>query len=241
MKTIFFSIVVLFTLQATGQSLPDLPMKEDMIFYSFTRNTKEAKNCLWTYYISKSNTFYDNLQKFKDSLFFARFQKTKNQKYGFKFEQSGGNSRHSLAGQPESAEKDCLKQAGSIFKVTYPDQRPGIAIAFMDSRIANNIKQMANVKQEISNGFEFELDIFFKNKKDFTITFRGFKYISFYEQKGVRLHEEIPLEDIYNQLKNSPKITKEQAAFFNDVDFFVKSIERLVLKGLNYAVKTDDL
>jgi hypothetical protein len=231
MKKIFvLSLFCFITSIVISQSLSDLPLNEDMIFFEFSRTTpKDSKKCLWNYVID--NPFHSSVEQYCDSLEIAKYTKLlKGKKGELRIDVSGIRiDRHSHT---------CGDTAMYNLRVNFPKHKD---VKTNGQLLIREIKQLAGVKEEISNGFSCQMYVYFSDKKSTKIVFKGFQYLSFYMQEGKFFHETIPLEEIYFSLQEKETVNDQQVEFFENIEMIVNSAERLFTKDLNYAVKTSDL
>jgi hypothetical protein len=232
-KTFTLSLFCFITSIVISQSLPDLPLNDDMIFFEFSRTTpKDSKKCLWNYVIA--NPFHRSVKQYCDSLEIAKYTKLLKGKKGVLRISVSDKTNPLINGHSNN----CGDTAIYNLRVNFPGHKD---VKTNGQLLIREIKQLAGVKEEGANGFSCQMYVYFSDKKSTKIVFKGFQYLSIYMQEGKGSNENIPLEEIYFSLQEKETVNNQQVEFFQNIEIIVKSIERLFTKDLNYAVKTSDL
>jgi hypothetical protein len=86
-----------------------------------------------------------------------------------------------------------------------------------------------------------QVSMIFISKDKYKLVFKDLNYKITYMQ-GNKLTTEIhSIHELYNELKTSDKITKSDINFFEDLNFFIKSADEIILKALTETYKADEL
>ena len=218
MSNIVISIIIAYNF-SFAQELPEIPMKNGMAYYSFEHKLDNTKKCIVDY--SGEETFMKKIVDYSIEFTLKRTGKLIN------------NNRLNILPPGRTAIKNkCIDTLTSpigfiLTKSGELQWRPGI-VELLRKRITET---------EITS----QVSMIFISKDKYKLVFKDLNYKITYMQ-GNKLTTEIhSIHELYNELKTSDKITKSDINFFEDLNFFIKSADEIILKALTETYKADEL
>lgn len=226
MKTIVLIVALIFQLNILhAQNLPEMPMKNGMIYYSFDHKLENPKKCI-TYYVS---TYDMNSANISSKVLNLSNQLTAKE---------SGVKRLSfmmfppLIAVPLNTAPECIDtiikplaliitQSGDIM------WRPAVIELFR--------------KKVIGTQITADMVTIFNSKDSYTLIVKNLTY-KIQWSKGLKNGYDIyNISEKYEELKNSGKITKKDIKFFEKLNFFIKSADEMLLKAITETYKGSDL
>ena len=202
-----------------SQELPEIPMKNGMAYYSYEHKLDNTKKCIVDY--SGERTFMKKIVDYSIEFTLKRTGKLIN------------NNRLNIVPPGRTAIKNrCLDTLTSpigfiLTKSGELQWRPAIVEA-LRKRITET---------EITS----QVSMIFISKNTYILVFKDLNCKITYMQ-GNKLTTEIhSIHELYNEIKMSGKITKADINFFEDLNFFIKSSDEIILKALTETYKADEL
>jgi hypothetical protein len=215
-KNIFALIILVFSQFIFGQELPVIPIKNGMAYYSFEHKLDNTKHCL-SKYISG----------------YAIHQKTSDYAYQFTLKNSGIYKQLNL----------------NIFVLSVRTHKCNDTInltsGFILSKSGEILWRPAIIellrKKTMGSEINAQIEIIFLSKNEYKIVFKGLQYKINWMQRmkpGVDIYN---IGELYEQTKTSGKITKSDIKFFENLNFYMKSADEIILKALTETYKADEL
>jgi hypothetical protein len=239
--TLLFCANLLLGLFTFSQNLPEIPLKEDMIYYSIEQKlSKGSKKCLINYIKSNNNfNFGGSVKMFVDSMNTVRFPyANKNKKkYGL-FEISGVSFNETSKRSAKSC-GDTLEL--KIHHVSFPKKKVFLPDSYFFNTIRNIKKRLNPQNSENLASFSFMMYIYFVDKENYSIAFKGFEYTVGRYENGQPIRTTEPMETLYKEYSSKKELTGDEIQYFTDVDFIVHSFARMFVSNLNYSIKASDL
>lgn len=225
MKNTFFSII-LFSISSllTAQELPELPMKNGMAYYTFDHKLSNTKGCLVKYVA--------NQKYFTES--FACSKKLQDLVLQLNLKQGGiyKNTKLTILGMPFTVRKECLdtlktSQGFQLMKTGDNMWAPAIIEFFR--------------KHIMQNTVYADIEIIFLSKNEYRLIFKGLTFNYYWHQAGKTGVEILDIGELYQKTKDSGKINKKDIKFFEDLNFYIKSTDEIILKALTETYKSAEL
>ena len=220
MKNTFFSII-LFSISSllTAQELPELPMKNGMAYYTFEHKL-DNKECLAKYF-NNPNPLKTKVNNYCSQL---NYQKKEIYKKTPTFEVD--------IPWIHSSRTKCLdtlkKQQGfSLSSKGYIQWFTGII-------------ELAR-KKILRSDIDAQIDIIFISETEYKLVFKDLTYHIYWAQgtkNGIDIHN---IGELYQKTKDSGKINKKDVKFFEDLNFYIKSADEIILKSLTETYKAAEL
>jgi hypothetical protein len=221
MKQLIFTILfanVLLTFFA--QELPDVPLKNGLAYYKFDHKLENTNNkCISSYFLN--STLQQKIGQYGQQL-------TMNKTNGYNHNQiiikvyakkNNINCNDTLVVQNNGF--NLFKSGGEI------DWRPAM-IELMRKKILNY-----DIKASIA--------IVFTSKNEYTVYIKNVN-CNIYWSQGLKTGMDIyDIGELYTQTKESGKITKKDIKFFEELNYFIKATDEIILKSLTETINLDQL
>ena len=223
MKKHFFALLLLVCYNLlSAQELPEIPLKNGMAYYSFEHKLDNKTNCLSTYFDRKNTKSLSTLTKISDytRIFNSKISKDK---IGFSLAVGGG----------AKMEVKCSDTITSIKGLYFGTAGSNVfwkplIIEFLSKRVTKSVVS-ANVA------------IVFTSKTDYILVIKDITYTIDYIKGGKHGIDYYKIGELYEQLKSSDKIKKDDIKFFENLNFFMQSADEIILKSLTDAYQADEL
>jgi hypothetical protein len=216
MKKILSVVVVAFQFSIfQAQELPEIPMKNGKVYYSFKHKLDNSKKCISKYY---SNDFIIKLGQ--------RLQAYSLKLTGDKSNKEEGVYMITLSGAPSP-------------KINYG----GISLACKDTSVSkyNFIKFPINNKsKKPSKEISFTVETIFFDKNNYILNFKGFLLKEQYVKKGTITIDEINLEDRYNEVLSNSEKSDIDIDFFNKLNEILNEIDNIYKNVFELEYSTDE-
>jgi hypothetical protein len=224
MKTTFLSFILIsITTLLTAQELPEIPMKNGMAYYSFEHKLDNIENCLSKYF---SNKYPQDL--------LAMHQKVSNYAYQFTTKNSGlyKSVTLNISTFNVSNTTNCI----DTIKLTN---------GFILSKSGEILWRPAIIellrKKTMGSEINAQIEIIFLSKNEYKLVFKGLQYKINWMQgmnPGVDIYN---IGELYEQTKTIGKITNSDIKFFENLNYYMKSADEIILKALTELYKEDEL
>ena len=210
-----------------AQELPEVPLKNGMAYYRFEHKLENTTNCL-SLYFSNNN--------FKD---LSRVQTTRNKiiQYTQQLNTKSKNPYKSqiitLLVNSDQLSLDCLDTMKCVNGFTL--NKP------MDILWRPMVIEVIR-KKIIIHKVTATVVVVFTSKNEYSVIFKDVNYtinwIQGMTNTGMDIYE---VGELYEKIKSSGKVTKEDIKFYEDLNFFINSADELILKALTESYQVDEL
>jgi hypothetical protein len=224
LSTLLF-VNLIFT--AFAQELPEVPMKNGMAYYKFDHKLDNTANCL-SMYFSRNN--------FKDqSRFLTNYTKITQytQQFNSNLEKPYKNQMLQLNVLSDQLNLNCLDTMKNVNGFTL--NKP------MDILWRPLVIEVIR-KKVIIHKVTATVVVVFNSKNEYSVIFKDVNYTINWMQgltnTGMDIYE---VGEIYEKLKTSGKVTKDDVKFYEDLNYFFKSADDIILKSLKESYKVDEL
>ena len=217
MKNTFLSIILIsITSLLTAQELPEIPMKNGMAYYVFEHKLDNTKYCL-SKYISG----------------YTIHQKTSDYAYQFTLKNSGIYKQLNL----------------NIFvfnvRTLKCNDTINLTSGFILSKSGDIFWRPAIIellrKKTMGSEINAQIEIIFLSKTEYKLVFKGLQYKINWMQRMKPGFDIYNIGELYEQTKTSGKITKSDIKFFENLNFYMKSADEIILKALTETYRADEL
>lgn len=221
-KIIISVLILLLNFFLRAQDLPEIPIKNGKAYYSFDHKLNNTKKCLSLYFKFGSSE-NSTIQK---KIFESTNQISTKKSSAYK------SIKFHLVPMFAKYETNCTdtliaSQGFKIWKTGDILWRPAI-IEFARKKI-------------ISSEINAQVEIIFINKSEYKLVFKDIKY-KINWVKGVKNGVDIfKIGELYEQTKSSGKIKKEDIKFFDNLNFFMKTADEIILNALIETYEVDEL
>jgi hypothetical protein len=221
MKKLILTSILFFCVTTTfAQELPEIPMKNGIIYYVFEHKLENKKRCLSDYFKPNKtqlvcyNKISNNLVNFNNV--------SENQKKGA-LAISIGASINDLC-------IDSLISFNTFFILTtkHWGWSPIILTTIFSKKQVKTISATPILNFTSKNEYQLIL-------KDITIKENNYSAYSKNEMSFQSVNE------LYHQVISSVKISKEDMKFFENLNYFIKSADEIILKSLTDTYQADEL
>jgi hypothetical protein len=218
-KTLFSLLLTSFTSLIFSQGLVNIPLKNGMAYFTFEHNLDNSKNCISKYF-SFQSSLNTKVVNYCSQLTLQRSGAFKNSLFNLAI------PRYFAA---ETKCQDTLKGI-STFSVTTVGGlmwRP-VIIEFLR-------------KKAIQSDIKAQIEVIFLSKTKYKLIIKDLTYTINWVQgtkNGIDIHN---IGELYQQTKDSVKIDKSDIKFFEDLNFFIKSADEIILKAITETYKADEL
>ena len=220
-KYTLLTVAMFFGIAILAQKT-ELPMKNDMIYYS-TEDIKmtNTKKCLSTY-IRSLSMLTDKCLSLSSEI---RKNSKNKAKYNLEVPQVG-----ILAGPNFMQPVPCKDTLTGEFIITLPGNISPFYFGNVFKKKHVTVVQITAVVQVI-----------FMTKDTYKMKIKGFIYKAGVIENYEVVWEEHPLEELYLAYKNSDKISKDETYMYEDLNSAVLGCQRILNEYLKAAYKTDEL
>jgi len=220
-KNIFALIILVFSQFIFGQDLPEVPLKNGMIYYVFEHKLENKKRCLSDYFKTNKpqlrcyNKISNNMVNFNNV--------SENQKKG--------GLAIVLGGLINDLCIDSLVSNLNTFSIITTKNWgwSPLILSTIFSKIQIKTISASPILIFTSKN-EYQLII-----KDVTIKENNY---SAYSKNKMSFQS---VNEIYQQVFSSDKITKDDMKFFENLNYFMKSADEIIYKALKETYEADEL
>lgn len=219
MKKLLLNLLILTSTIVVAQELPNIPLKNGFAYYTFEHDLDNSKNCISKYF-SIQSSLNTKVVNYCSQLTMQRSGAYKKTLFNLAI------PRYFAA---ETKCQDTLK-GNSTFSVTTVGGlmwRP-VIIEFLR-------------KKAIQSDIKAQIEVIFISKTKYKLIIKDLTYSINWVQgtkNGIDIHN---IGELYQQTKDSGKIDKSDIKFFEDLNFFIKSVDEIILKALTETYKADEL
>lgn len=216
-------IVAMFFGIATLAQKTELPMKNDMIYYS-TEDIKmtNTKKCLSTYIRS--------LYMLRDKCLSLSSEIRKNSKNKAKYT-TPEVPLVSISGMSSIFQNvPCKDTLNGEFQIALPGNISPFYFGNVFKKKHVAVVQITAVVQVV-----------FLSKDTYKMKMKGFIYKAGIIENGELVWEDHPLEELYLAYKNADKVSKDETYMYEDFNAAVLGCQRILNEYLKEAYKTDEL
>ena len=210
-----------------AQELPEVPLKNGMAYYRFDHKLENTANCL-SLYFSNNN--------FKD---ISRVQTTRTKiaqnslQFNTQLDRPYKSYKIYLTVNSDQLNLDCKDTIKTVNGFT--NTKPGDV--FWRPTVIEIIR-----KKLISHKVTATVVVIFTSKNEYSVIFKDVNYtinwIQGMTNTGMDIYE---VGELYEKLKSSGKVTKDDVKFYEDLNYFLKSADEIILKSLKESYKVDEL
>lgn len=198
-----------------AQEAPQIPLKNGLVYYTFTNKLDNTKKCLSNYinvgdFTRKMN---DKTKEMTDSKSKPLFDKN------YFVTANAGRSK------------------GLCIDTTYY----GVLVFSVPTKIKPTRLYNLSKKKLFSQIIEAKIEIVFLNKSEYTLKLKGFTYKTRAGSIAKMENEEHPLGEMYKDFLADDKKSKDQINLYNDIDFIVNEINRIVKEIFVELYQVDEL
>jgi hypothetical protein len=222
MKILYILPVLLFCKISLAQDIPEIPMKNDLVYYELKNTLQNEKQCLSQYHTSamgkvgvKKQAIDQNQKFFKDvhyDIFMMPF-----------------------IGKLKPACKDTC--TNGVFMIMIPPTSSIISSTSLFGLIRDLVKAKIS-EHNITASFE----VIYLAKNEYILKFKDFQYnVTTMKANKIDRKEQIPLNELYNDLLNTEKKSKSQIEIFNAVNYFINASNEMFSKSLTELYRADEL
>lgn len=210
-----------------AQELPEVPIKNGMAYYRFEHKLDNTASCL-SLYFSNNN--------FKD---ISRVQTTRTKiaqnslQFNTQLDRPYKSQQIYLTVNSDQLNLDCKDTMKNVNGFTL--NKP-IDILWRPMVIEVIRKKI------ISHKVTATVVVVFTSKNEYSVIFKDVNYtinwIQGMTNTGMDIYE---VGELYEKIKSSGKVTKDDVKFYEDLNFFINSADELILKALTESYKVDEL
>jgi hypothetical protein len=216
--TLFTFLLIVFSNFLIAQELPEIPMKNGMVYYTFEHKL-DNKECLSKHFTTSS--MFSKAAAYCSQLALQKSGMYKKTKFYIFIPRS-----YSATGTK------CIDTLKST---------PGFSVTTIGGLMWRPMIIEFARKKAIQSDIKAQIDIIFLSKTEYKLVIKDFTYnISWVQgtKNGIDINK---IEELYLKTKDSGKINKSDIKFFEDLNFFVKSVDEIILKSLTETYKADEL
>ncbi len=201
-----------------AQELPELPMKNGMAYYTFEHKL-DNKECLAKYF-SIESSMNTKIVTYCSQLTLQKSGTYKKSLFNLFIPRKLANGTKCL---------DTLKS------------NPGFSLSTIGGLMWRPMIIEFVRKKAVQSDIKAQIDIIFISKNQYKLVFKDLTYHIYWAQgtkNGIDIHN---IGELYQKTKDSGKIDKSDIKFFEDLDFFIKSADEIILKSLTETYKAAEL
>ena len=215
--TLFTYLLIIFSNFSIAQELPEIPMKNGMAYYSYVHKLDNSKKCLKKY--------------FGTTTFSLKLGNSINQ---INSESSGlfKSKQIYMSGFIPSFNDKCIDTINNP---------TGFSLSKTGDLLWRPILIEIIRKKITASSISSQIDVIFLSKNEYKIVFKDLTYKIMWTQgfkTGFDLHN---IGELYQKLKTSEKVSKSDVKFFEDLNFYIKAVDEIILKALTETYKADEL
>lgn len=221
----FLFINVLLTCFA--QELPEVPLKNGMAYYRFEHKLENTANCL-SLYFSNNN--------FKD---ISRVQTTRTKiaqnslQFNTQLDRPYKSQKIYLTVNSSELNLDCIDTIKTVNGFSHIKSGD----VFWRPAVIEVVR-----KKLISHKVTATVVVVFTSKNEYSVIFKDVNYTINWIQGMTNTSMDIyEVGELYEKLKSSEKVTKDDVKFYEDLNYFFKSADEIILKSLNESYKVDEI
>lgn len=218
MKTTILFIYLLSCINAFAQDLPEIPMKNERVYYSFNHKLENSKYCLSKYY---NTNFMISLNKKIMNLASIKSGEKPALDIGvYTIKISQGFKNGNTYAQNNLNCKDTAISNINFNSIVFPTGK----------------------KENISNRkLTFSVETVFLDKNNYTLIFKGFILQESYLKGRALVTDEIKLEDRYNEISSKAEKTKAEISFIEEMNNILIEIDKFHKEVFEQLYSTDEL
>jgi hypothetical protein len=229
MKILYILLLLLFCNISFAQELPEIPMKNGLVYYEFKHTLKNTSKCLSKYYKEANSKVGTKIMSVTTA------NKTLND-YHYIF--STGIMLKGIHAGRKGFEADCADTVSMGVPTFYFIIPTAKTILFPTVDFFTHLTKARIISHKITA----QVEVVFINKNEYILKFKDFQYdITSAKNFQPATSEQIPLGEIYQEFLNTEKKTKYQIEFFNAVKYFINSSDEIYLKSLTELYQADEL
>jgi hypothetical protein len=217
------ALVSLFWLNANSQTTNEIPLKNGMVYYTFSNTLTNTKKCLAKYTYEASQKWGSKASEAttkKDRPFFGK-------QYGLAISQIWCQS----ATNP--AYKGGCQDTAKIPMPTFFLQLP---VKIKPNNLYNFVKEKI-----VSQTIEAKMELVFISKNEYVLKMKGFTYKCMTSKAGKIETKEIPLGEMYQDYLNENKKSKQESNLYDDINSLVNETDKIIRESLSETYKVDEL
>jgi hypothetical protein len=220
MKILYILPLIVLSYISFAQETPEIPMKNDLVFYEFNQTLKNEKQCISQYGIAT------NLGLAPKVMSVMSANKTFND-YVYSFGASALNGKLKL---------NCTDTMQGMIQIIIPPTKSIISSASAVGLVRDLIKPKI-----IQHNVTAAVEVLFLSKNKYTLKFKNFQYNVTTMKGGKGITQQIPLGEFYQEFLKTDKKTKFQIEIFNAINYYVNSSNELLLESLTQLYQADEL
>jgi hypothetical protein len=217
---LFAAVVIVSTSFIKAQELPELPMKNGMAYYTFEHKL-DNNECLAKYFsFLESTSMNTKVVTYCSQLTLQKSGTYKKSLFNLFIPRKLANGTKCL---------DTLKS------------NPGFSLSTIGGLMWRPMIIEFVRKKAVQSDIKAQIDIIFISKTQYKLVFKDLTYHIYWAQgakTGIDIHN---IGELYQKTKDSGKIDKSDIKFFEDLNFFIKSADEIILKSLTETYKAAEL
>lgn len=215
-KLILISILFFCVTTTFAQELPEIPMKNGMVYFSFEHKLDNTKKCISQYI--NTPEFLQKKGSYLYQFVFKKVKKPERTTFGLNTPINFNTKCN-----------DTIKNASgfSLSEIGGDLWRP-IIIELLRKKI-----RLTEITAQI--------EVVFLSKTEYKLVFKDLTYKISWSQgikNGIDIHK---IGELYEKTKALGKITKSDIKFFEKLNFFMQAADEIILKALTDAYQADEL
>lgn len=230
MKNYLTSIILLVSSSAIfAQEIPEIKMKNELVYYEFKHTLKNEKTCISKYYLDADlKTLYKNQS--------VKTAKKKFIDYVYIF-WAGGQLKTPRRNPTDPFSAQCVDTVANMAPLFSIALLPDMPLLSPTSALIYLIK-VKTYAQSITA----KVEVIFLSKTEYILKFKDFQYtIRTGRDFRSSVETQIPLGEVYKEFLNTEKKSKKAIEIFNAVNYFVNSSDEIYLKSLTECFQADEL
>lgn len=215
-KTIFSLLLLASSLTIKAQETKEIPLKNGMVYYTFSNKLNNTKKCLKNY-----------VQELPAKIL-AKCSEVSTQKTRPFY----GKNYSLMISAPMLL---------SQIKVCEDTAKMGMFMLSVPTKIKPTRLYNLNKQKIISQTIEAKIEIVFINKTEYILKLKGFTYKTISMSGYKSETSEHPLGEMYQAYLSDNDKSKAETNLYNDVNMMVNEVDRIIKECFTEVYKTDEL
>jgi hypothetical protein len=217
-KNLLVFVFLCFLGSSFSQTLPELPMKNDKIYYVFESSFKNQKKCLGKYSI---NNLVEQTSMRMGEKLKGRFNKSLDPK------------EISNLGFEEYNSQSCNDTIAGLYSFILP----GGGLKLIDFTVLGRVTGSGK-KRTLTNVIQGNALLIFKSNNQYELRIKSFMLQTTYMDMT---ESNIDLSKYYSELKKKTKVSKNQAKLFSDLDDCLKLNNQSLSESFQFIIENEEL
>jgi hypothetical protein len=230
MKILYILPLLLICKISLAQDIPEISMKNDLVYYEFKNTLKNSSKCLSQYY-------QEAYHKVGTKIVSVTTANKTFHEYVYFFN-TGTMLKGLMRGTKNTLTAGCADTVAMGVPLFYFIIPPAKTILSPTAQIFTHLTKAKIISHKITA----QVEVIFINKNEYILKFKDFQYdVTSMKSFQPGVTEQIPLGELYQEFLNTEKKTKYQIEIFNAVNYFVNSSNEIYLKSLTELYQADEL